>query len=147
MPKGCRRRVHAAAVDLSAEDRIERPREPSTCGRRAHLRFGAQKPPKGRLPQPFSIDVGLPFCGGRLEKEGAGSADAGRRGPAYINGESGWARSPTWGIYQEIGEFAPNRRYARPEIPDFKALTAMGCALYSNPPIKTVYGRVLALGS
>ncbi len=54
----------------------------------AHLRFGAQKPPKGRLHQPFLIDVGPPFYGGRRERTRAGSADAGRRGPADNNGES-----------------------------------------------------------
>jgi hypothetical protein len=80
---------------------------------RCALRFGAQKPLKGWLHQPFSIDVGPPFCGGRLEREGAGSADAGRRGRPTI-GVVGEA--PPGAVIKEIGDFAPNRRCARPAV-------------------------------
>ena len=67
-------------------------------------------------------DVGPP-CGGSLEREGAGTADAGRRGPAYNNWESGLQTKPHLGRFiNEIGEFAPNRRCAHSDCPDAEKL-------------------------
>ncbi len=82
---------------------------PTSTGKRLWAKFNRCQPALcgGRLemdPRTPGTEARPTTTGTRLwakwRASGDGSADAGRRGPAYINGEAGYGRSHTWCVYQ-----------------------------------------------
>ena len=66
----------------------------------AHLRFGAQKPPKGRLHQPFSADVGPPSVVGAWRWSGLDPQTPGAEARPTKTGNRVKGEPPPGAMYQ-----------------------------------------------